>query len=806
MRILHAILLITLLICSTFLPSSALTAEAAYVDPALIAVQAEDVSVIVTGTSSAQAAAAVKQLGGQVTSDLWLIDAVGALLPTDQLTTLSHISGIHSIVTNQRVEISGSINDFDWLKTDKGWPVAKDVGADVVHSQKITGNGIAVAVIDSGVFYDPLKMMMSSAESALRFIGQADMLGASTCTWQDGWQQFQSVQYDSFCLKKYFGATDGYGHGTHVAGIIGNAFRDTATNVYLGIAPSAQVLSLRALGTDGTGVYENTIKAIQSAVQLKTEYNIRIINLSLSATASVPYFVDPLNRAVEAAWASGIVVLAAAGNAGPKSETITVPGNDPYIITVGGLNTNRTPGDWSDDILPTWSSTGPSLDGFVKPDVLAPGSNIVSFMYNSALDTANTAALALLHPDFSITQELFRMSGTSMATAVASGVVALMLEANPSLTPDQVKFRLAYSAKPAVDQDDIAYNLLQQGAGRIWAPDAVFGNFPVDGVANAGMDIQRDLSRGYKKKSDLAYHYAGPIRRQVSDDGASTLYYATAADGKVYGFGSADAQSNQWLSQETLNSRLPTWSGSFGVWGSGNPGIWAGGYSHAAGLPTWSGGLPTWSGGLPTWSGGMIFAGGLPTWSGGLPTWSGGLPTWSGGLNWAGGLPTWSGGLDVSVSATRWVEDVATVSSPVASSLSVTSLDGSAKCTNRKCNWNALVTIQVQNDLPAPVVGATATLGWQTSGGTGSLSCATDGAGRCSVSQNVNASYGSITFTVSAITHSGVSHSAASIGADGKSAKINKPATGRSVAAEDAEEELDLPPLRLFLPAVNSGK
>jgi len=141
--------------------------------------------------------------------------------------------------------------------------------------------------------------------------------------------------------------------------------------------------------------------------------------------------VDPLNRAVEAAWASGLVVVAAASNAGPAAQTITVPGNDPYVITVGALNTNRTPGDWSDDYIPAWSSTGPTLDGFAKPDVVAPGSSVISFMYNHPHQITLSAKLVQEHPDYSVNTTLFRMSGTSMATAVASGVVALMLGEHP---------------------------------------------------------------------------------------------------------------------------------------------------------------------------------------------------------------------------------------------------------------------------------------------------------------------------------------------------------------------------------------
>ncbi|RME51400.1 MAG: hypothetical protein D6790_20000, partial [Caldilineae bacterium] len=588
----------------------------AYVDPAVRQSTQDVLSTIVTADSSQHAAKLVEQVGGRVTSDLWLIDAVGALLSPHQVEALAAMPGVRSIVENKRVMQSdwGDGGSSYSLTTDLAWPVAIDVGADQVHAAGVTGKGVTVMVVDSGVFFSPLMSMFLGADVAIPFAGQMDFLGDGVCPEGNSYQVYLMKQYDGYCMQYFSASVDRYGHGTHVAGIIGNNYKDAATNVSLGIAPGAWILSARSLGADGTGNYIDTIEAIQAGVAQKDERNIRVINLSLSAYATVPYFVDPLNRAVEAAWAAGIVVVAAAGNEGPNAETITVPGSDPYVITVGALDTNRTPGDWSDDILPRWSATGPTPDGFLKPDVLAPGSKIVSFMYNNPSDPLNTAMLALQHPDYSETTELFRMSGTSMATAVTSGVVALMLEAHPELTPDQVKFRLKYAAKPAVDGDDIAYNLLQQGAGRIWAPDAVFGTFPADGVANTWMDINADLAHGYATEADLAYHYQGPIRKMLSDDGSTVLYYAMTADGVTYGFGAADANGLSWFDLATLTSRLPTWSGGMLTMISGME--WAGGYSNPAGLPTWSGRLPTWSGGMD-WAGGMEWAGGLPTWSGG---------------------------------------------------------------------------------------------------------------------------------------------------------------------------------------------
>ena len=218
-------------------------------------------------------------------------------------------------------------------------------------------------------------------------------------------------------------------------------------------APS--LVAVKAFDEDGHGSYMDVIRGIDWVVQNKDAYGIRVLNLSLSAPPRSHYWDDPLNQAVMEAWRAGIVVVASAGNTGPDPMTIGVPGNVPYVITVGALDGKRTPGYWGDDVLPEWSATGPTLDGFAKPDVLAPGMNIVSFMYNDHEDEANSARLVQDHPDYSETSSLFRMNGTSMATAMTSGVVALMLQADPALTPKQVKFRLMYSTRPAFTDVDL---------------------------------------------------------------------------------------------------------------------------------------------------------------------------------------------------------------------------------------------------------------------------------------------------------------------------------------------------------------
>jgi subtilisin family serine protease len=416
-------------------------------------------------------------------------------------------------------------------------PVAIDTGADLLHrpllgqESAITGQGVTVAVVDSGVQFSPEVKQELGAQLQRQFLGQADFVNRK-CP-RTGLLNLITIgtQYKEYCFLDANYSQDPYGHGSHVAGTIWNNYLDAATGASLGVAPGANILSVRIFGDRGSGAYADLIQGIQYVVEKKETFRIGVMNLSLSAYATTPYFIDPLNRAVEQAWARGIVVVAAAGNLGPGASTVTVPGNDPYVITVGALDSKRTPGYWADDALPTWSASGPTLDGFAKPDVVAPGSQIVSFMYNDPKNKANAAWLVQQHPDYAPGTSLYRMSGTSMATAVASGVVALMLQAQPQLTPDQVKFRLIYTARPALAEAGPAYNHFQQGAGRIWAPGAVLASdVPADGKANGNLDIQNELAhvccQSWRERNgngqveadevdpaELAWHYQGPVRR-----------------------------------------------------------------------------------------------------------------------------------------------------------------------------------------------------------------------------------------------------------------------------------------------------
>jgi len=225
------------------------------------------------------------------------------------------------------------------------------------------------------------------------------------------------------------------------------------------------------------------------------------------------------------AWQAGIVVVASAGNEGPDPQTISVPGNVPYVITVGAMTDNFTPADPTDDRLASFSSAGPTYEGFVKPEVVAPGGHIWSLMPMSA-------RIAQEHPTYQNDGDFFTMSGTSQSAAVVSGAVALLLQAEPGLKPDEVKCKLIASARVAVDPSGRkAYSAFQQGAGLINAYDARYETRR--DCANRGLDVAKDL--------DGTEHYGGPAKQDT--DGR---YYLTTDAGESWDQGYAWDQGYLW--------------------------------------------------------------------------------------------------------------------------------------------------------------------------------------------------------------------------------------------------------------------
>jgi serine protease AprX len=246
---------------------------------------------------------------------------------------------------------------------------------------------------------------------------------------------------------------DPFGHGTHVAGMIGgtgSAAARVTTTYSGGSAPAVRFIDIRVLGRSGVGYTSDVLAGIDWAIANRTKYAIRVINLSLGHPVAEPAATDPLCLAVERAVRNGIVVVTSAGNYGvtatgaPVLGGITSPGNSPAAITVGALDTKGTT-EWSDDVVAAYSSKGPTrFDFAAKPDVVAPGTRIVSL-------EANGSYISTTYPQYHVagtgTNAYLRLSGTSMATGVVSGGVALLLNAKPSLSPAQVKVALQTGAR-----------------------------------------------------------------------------------------------------------------------------------------------------------------------------------------------------------------------------------------------------------------------------------------------------------------------------------------------------------------------
>ena len=270
------------------------------------------------------------------------------------------------------------------------------------------------------------------------------------------------------------GDNDSYGHGTHVAGIIaGNGGNrpdsDALHGNYVGVAPDANLISVKVADEKGDATLLDVIYGLQFAVDNKDAYNIRVINLSLESTQAQSYKTDPLDAAAEAAWFSGIVVVAAAGNRGSAPDAVGyAPGNDPYVISVGGVDDQGTK-NTIDDAIADWSSRGTTQDGFAKPDVLAPGAHIVS-------NLSPKSAFTSMCPSCIVDGQYIRAGGTSMAAPMVAGAIADMLEKRPGLTPNQVKAAVLANGR----------NVLESSLDEVSVNNLVFGYVPTTNP-NAGL-------------------------------------------------------------------------------------------------------------------------------------------------------------------------------------------------------------------------------------------------------------------------------------------------------------------------------
>ena len=391
------------------------------------------------GTSPAAGKRMVRSLGGRVISPtLRVINGFGARLSHRAAVRLRHRRGVKNVSLNVSMSASAdTTGSYTCPSTDattissKWYPgQARDVEPSTLNWSnrlaqpmiraikadsawyRATGRGVGVAVIDTGIAGD-LADFQTPGWAGSRVIASAVTNPCAT------------------------DANDHYGHGTHVAGLIaGNSLLYPSDNKYygkyMGVAPRANLISVKVSDDDGNTTVLDVIYGIQFAVDNKATYGIRVVNLSLSSAVAESYRTDPLDAAVESAWFSGLVVVAAAGNEGTLNDGVTfAPANDPWVITAGAIDDRNT---WTrlDDILAPWSSRGLTQDGVLKPEVLAPGTGLVSTL-------ALNSDFARLCPECIVDGRYFRAGGTSMSTAVVSGAAALLLEDHPSWTPARVK-------------------------------------------------------------------------------------------------------------------------------------------------------------------------------------------------------------------------------------------------------------------------------------------------------------------------------------------------------------------------------
>ena len=332
------------------------------------------------------------------------VQGVSAELTGKQLLKLARMSGISAIMPDAPVRLAAA-----GLSNKQQWPYVSGVaeGWPSVANGKLP-EPPTIAIVDSGID-------TSRPDFAGRVIKQLTMT---------------SLPGNS--------PGDGYGHGTFVAGIAAGS-----ASGYTGSAPSAKLLSLDVMDDQGMAMTSDVIAAADWIYQNKSTYNIRVANFSLHSTAPASVFWDPLDRAVEKLWFSGVVVVAASGNYavdGKPSGVLYAPGNDPFIITVGANDPDGSIGT-KDDIAAPWSAYGYTLDGFAKPEIAAPGRYMVG-------PTSPAGTLALTRPASVVAPGYIQLSGTSFAAPVVAGTAAVLLALHPEWTPDQVKGALMLTAKP----------------------------------------------------------------------------------------------------------------------------------------------------------------------------------------------------------------------------------------------------------------------------------------------------------------------------------------------------------------------
>ena len=417
----------------------------------------------------AKAQSDAARVHGRVIGNLPIIHGLALSLTAAQARSLVANPDVHAVSLNTTVtseSLPFHMMGQSLLASQLQTTYDQTLGVLPLWQFGVTGTGVGVAVVDTGVD-GALPDFASKDHSSSRVVASA-VANADATT-----------------------ATDSYGHGTDVAGIIaGNGDNrspgDPLRGKYVGVAPNANLISVKVSDETGKASVLDVIYGLQFAVEHQSQLNIRVINLSLDSTTPQSYKTDPLDAAVETAWMHGIVVVAAAGNRGNTPGAVQYsPANDPYVITVGGVDENGSANP-ANDAIASWSSLGTTQDGIQKPDVYAPGAHIVSVLAPSS-DFATSCPTCLVGNG-----QYIQTSGTSMAAPMISGLVADLLQIHPNWTPDQVKGALT---NPAVTESSSFQEPNAIKAALLWNPPVADQGLTPSTLVNAATgNINYNLS------------------------------------------------------------------------------------------------------------------------------------------------------------------------------------------------------------------------------------------------------------------------------------------------------------------------
>jgi serine protease AprX len=396
----------------------------------------------------------VHALGGVVTRNLSMINAFSAEMTAAAAIEIARSSTVRWVSLDAPVRSTACANCVDTSKLANAY--IRAIKADQVWNNKpyLQGTSISVAVVDSGV--NPNGDLYTN-------------MGVN--------RQIADVRFNSDYNQS---TSDGYGHGTHVASIIGGDGSESGGK-YIGVAPLVNIINVKVSNDDGSAMMHDIVAGLEWVLENRDAYNIRVVNISLNSSVAESYHTSPLDAAVEILWFNKIVVVVSAGNYGDGA--IYPPANDPFVITVGAADDKGT-NSISDDVMASFSAYGLTSDGVKKPDLVAPGKNITARLVNQNM------GLAYAHPENKVGDQYFRMSGTSMAAPMVSAAVALLLQDEPGLTPDQVKYRLMATA----NKSWAGYNANKSGAGYLDVNAAVRGTTTKN--ANTGVMASQLLTTG----------------------------------------------------------------------------------------------------------------------------------------------------------------------------------------------------------------------------------------------------------------------------------------------------------------------